>query len=387
MTEKEKKIWHKECAYAYFLENVPGFGKKITALLWNEYKSYEAIYREADKSLQLKKNEKLRQAFCKQKDTWDIEKKYGELKDSGVFCMPKELTGYPKILKEFSDAPSVLFVRGKLPDENKPLVAVIGARSCTNYGAYIAQELGKRLAYEEIGVISGLARGIDGIGQLASLTHGGATYGVLGSGVDICYPEENRALYQRLCSGECNGGIISEFLPKTEAKSCLFPVRNRIISGMADAVVVVEAKEKSGTFITVSRALEQGKDVYAIPGRLTDPLSTGCLKLIEQGAGLIWNLDIFIQKIKEDKAYQLTKKCISGEKPEQLMLKTPHGMTPLQKDIYEAVDFCFQDLNSILCKLEETDMSKILAALSELEYKKIIEQESGFYRRFLPLKN
>ena len=133
-------------------------------------------------------------------------------------------------------------------------------------------------------MISGMARGIDGIGQTAALKEGGYSLGVLGCGVDICYPRENKELYEMLLA---SGGVCSEYPPGTGPRGILFPPRNRIISGLSDAVLVVEAREKSGTLITVDMALEQGREVYALPGRATDPLSGGCNRLIGQGAGLV----------------------------------------------------------------------------------------------------
>ena len=132
-------------------------------------------------------------------------------------------------------------------------------------------------------MVSGMARGIDGIAQKAALEAGGASFAVLGCGVDICYPEENRELYDRLLQ---EGGILSEYPPGMPPEPKLFPPRNRIISGLSDLVLVIEARKKSGTLITVDMALEQGREVYALPGRVSDKLSDGCNRLIRQGAGV-----------------------------------------------------------------------------------------------------
>ena len=145
----------------------------------------------------------------------------------------------------------------------------------------MAEKLGEILGKNGIAVVSGMARGIDGISQTAALKNGGISYGVLGCGVDICYPAQNRTLYDRLVA---QGGLISSYPPGTPALARNFPPRNRIVSGLADAVVVVEAREKSGTLITVDMALEQGREVYAVPGRITDRLSDGCNRLLRQGA-------------------------------------------------------------------------------------------------------
>ncbi len=208
----------------------------------------------------------------------------------------KEDPGYPERLKNISGAPKKLYVLGSLPEEGRLSVAVIGARDCSEYGKYVAKELGTALGGSGISVISGMARGIDGISQEAALDAGGSSYAVLGCGVDICYPEANRQLYERLKSG---GGIISEYPPGAPALACHFPPRNRIVSGLADVVVVIEARIKSGTLITVDMALEQGREVYVVPGRLTDRLSDGCNRLIKQGAGILLSPEDFVRELLE----------------------------------------------------------------------------------------
>ncbi len=167
------------------------------------------------------------------------------------------------------------------PGLESPAAAVIGARLASGYGREQARRFSYRMASRGITIISGMARGIDGIAQTAALDAGGRSYAVLGCGVDICYPEENRSLYDRLLQ---QGGILSEYPPGTPPEARLFPLRNRIISGLADAVLVIEARKKSGTLITVDMALEQGRDVFALPGRVSDSLSDGCNRLIRQGA-------------------------------------------------------------------------------------------------------
>ena len=317
---------------------------------------------------------------------WDVFSQYQQILTSHIFCIPKYLDGYPTKLKEIDDAPSALFVKGKLPDENMPLVAIIGSRNCSGYGTMMAKQLGKRLAENQIGVISGLARGIDGIGQLAALENGGCSFGVLGSGVDVCYPEENYDLYERLANGECHSGVISEFVPKTPAERNHFPMRNRIISGLADAIVVIEAKEKSGTLITVERALEQGKNVYAIPGRLNDRLSYGCNRLIAQGAGIIWDMDEFVSEIYSHSLYQhsLSAKCDGKSKDFCNELKVDiekdDRLDSIQKEIYEQLDLQFQSLDDILCKLNGVEIQKLIVELADMERKGMVEEINGFYR-------
>ena len=180
-----------------------------------------------------------------------------------------------------------------LPAQDQPAVAVIGARECSEYGRFVAEELGRYLGGQRIPVISGMARGIDGISQQAALSAGGTSYGVLGCGVDICYPSQNRKLYEELIQ---KGGLLSTYAPGTKALPAYFPPRNRIVSGLSDAVIVIEARQKSGTLITVDMALEQGKDVYVVPGRITDRLSDGCNRLLTQGAGVFLSPESFLEE-------------------------------------------------------------------------------------------
>lgn len=215
---------------------------------------------------------------------YDVYGEYDRMTERGIRLVTESEADFPGRLAGIPDPPYAIYYVGSLPPEGKKAVALIGARDCTEYGRYMAGQFGAALASAGVQVISGMARGIDGIGQRSALRAGGYSLGVLGCGVDICYPGENRELYNALAQG---GGICSEYPPGISPRAVLFPPRNRIISGFCDALLVIEAKEKSGTLITVDMALEQGKEVYALPGRATDPLSGGCNRLIRQGAGLV----------------------------------------------------------------------------------------------------
>ena len=215
--------------------------------------------------------------------------------EAGIRMVERGERDYPARLLEIPDPPERLYVLGRLPEEKVPSVAVIGARECSEYGSYVAARLGECMGRNGIQVISGMARGIDGIGQTAALDVGGSSFAVLGSGVDVCYPARNRRLYERLRE---RGGVLSEYPPGTPALSRNFPPRNRIVSGLADAVVVVEAREKSGTLITVDMALEQGKEVYAVPGRVTDALSSGCNRLVKLGAAMLLDPEELAEELR-----------------------------------------------------------------------------------------
>ncbi len=200
-----------------------------------------------------------------------------------IRCIRNTHYEYPEKLKNIIDQPKELYVKGKLPEEHKKCVAIVGARNCSMYGIKAAETFACELAKEGVVIISGMARGIDAAAHNGALKAKGETVAVLGCGADICYPKSNRHLYEQIAESGC---IISEHPKGTEPKPYFFPLRNRIISGLADVVLIVEARKKSGSLITADTALEQGKDVFAVPGGVFDELSKGCNNLIRQGAGI-----------------------------------------------------------------------------------------------------
>ncbi len=212
---------------------------------------------------------------------------------------------YPERLRVHRGMPKGLYVRGKLPAADRPAVAVVGARRSDSYGNETARRFARELAAKGVQIISGMAWGIDGMAHKGALEAGGDTFAVLGCGVDICYPPGHQSLYEELL---IKGGVLSEQPPGMPPLAGHFPARNRIISGLSDLVprhrgrrlppdlvLVVEAREKSGSLITADQALEQGKDVYAVPGRAGDALSRGCHGLIRQGAGLADSPEIILE--------------------------------------------------------------------------------------------
>lgn len=191
--------------------------------------------------------------------------------------------GYPERLLKISDPPYGLYFLGRLPSDADPAVSVIGARNGTPYGLFQAARFAAAFARAGVTVISGMARGIDSAAQQEAVRNGGRSVAVLGSGADVCYPAGSGELYKELLA---HGTVFSEYPPGTPPNRKNFPARNRLISGLSDILLVVEAGRKSGTMITVTDALEQGKDIFAVPGRCGDELSEGCNRLILDGAGI-----------------------------------------------------------------------------------------------------
>ena len=232
-----------------------------------------------------------------------------------IKCLTIEDSNFPDRLRKISGMPKKLYYIGNLPDPKKPAAAVVGARMCSPYGRCQAFKYARTMASYGVQIISGMARGIDAEGHKGALDTDTPTFAVLGSGVDVCYPNSNRWLYQRIL--EKGGGIISELPPGSPPVNWAFPARNRIISGLAEVVVIAEAKKKSGSLITAEHALEQGKDIYVFPGRTTDALSYGCNALIQQGAGIILSVEEFLKQLP----YNATQSLQMGKNKKQCLAK------------------------------------------------------------------
>lgn len=294
----ERDGLQKDRMYACWFYSVPGIGSRTMESLEALCPNAEEIYRAGEKLwrqvLTARQLEQIR-IFAKEIGPEALQEL---LLKKGISFVTLRDQEYPGQLREIPDPPYGLFVKGQLPTEKCPSVAVIGARDCSEYGSFVADGIGRRLAESGVQVVSGMARGIDGISQAAALKAGGRSFGVLGCGVDICYPAANKKLYDRLCE---QGGVLSVHPPGTEPRPQHFPPRNRIVSGLADALIVVEARDRSGTLITVDMALEQGREVYAVPGRVTDRLSDGCNQLLRQGAGVFLSPEDFLRELEENR--------------------------------------------------------------------------------------
>jgi DNA processing protein len=279
----------------YWLSNIKNIGIKKIEMLLQVFGSAEGVFHASRRELEKFKEDyafELRmsdvdvEAIIYSRNLEKIQLDYAKLKKNGIYFVSKEDERYPGKLKHIYGAPYALYVKGKLPREDEKVLAVVGARECSPYGKEMAKYLAAAVAKEGIAIVSGLARGIDSYAHEGALISGGVTYGIMGCGIDICYPKENINLYMEM---QKEGGILSEYAPGIQPFAGNFPMRNRIISGLCDGILVIEAKEKSGSLITVDMGLEQGKEIYTLPGRVTDRLSTGCNNLIKMGAKLVTN--------------------------------------------------------------------------------------------------
>jgi DNA processing protein len=280
----------------WFLTNEDiSYGKKVK-LLDYFYDSYNIFF--ADKVQLLNSgllDEKTVDLFISNRSKYDLAKEYEKFTHSPFSFSTVEDNTFPEKLKNIYDTPYGFYYTGKLPSFER-CVSIVGARRCSAYGKKMSFELGKVLGAAGFTVISGMARGVDSYSHKGCIEGGGKTVAVLGCGCDVIYPPENHLLYEEITK---NGAVISEYQMGSDPLAMNFPRRNRIVSALSDVVIVVEAREKSGSIITADFALEQGKDIYVVPGRVGDSLSVGCNKLISQGAGVIWDIDNFLSELQE----------------------------------------------------------------------------------------
>ena len=351
--------------YEYWFANIKGIGNKTKAQIRSKVRTAEELYNIEETALKnMEIPKETTHKILQSVKEWKLEAEYQKLIDKRVKFYTVFDQAYPSGLKEISAPPYALYVKGKFPDEDKVSVAIVGARECTTYGEIMARQYAETLADAGVQIISGMARGIDGISQKSALGVGGESYAVLGSGVDLCYPREHYALYTQL---ENQGGVISEQPLGTQPLPQFFPARNRIISGLSDVVIVIEAKEKSGSLITADMALEQGKDVYALPGAANSNLSKGCHNLIRQGAGILLSPKDLLEELGVFYKNRLEKNTEN-----KILLESP------EKLVYSCLDLYPKSLNQIL---EETKLtiSGLMMILINLEQKGYIKETTKNY--------
>lgn len=273
--------------YWIWLSRIEGLGPiKIKSLL-EKYKTPERIWTlNKSELMQIKGiGENVANNILKKEYRENLEQyvKYMEKYNIGIITIKDE--DYPKDLLHIYDAPAILYYKGNKELLHTNMIAIIGCRDCSLYGKEVSIKFSQELAKKGITIISGMAKGIDSYSHIGCIKAGGKTIAVLGSGIDIIYPKENSLLYDKILS--TGGLILSEYVIGTKPSKLNFPARNRIISGLSKGVIVVEAKEKSGTLNTVDFALEQGKEIFVIPGNITSNNSVSTNELIKQGANCV----------------------------------------------------------------------------------------------------
>src|SRR5215210_7657278 len=291
----------------------------------------------------------------------DLDKLWAKIESQGIKVLTWEDETYPQRLKEIDQPPAVLYIRGDYLPDDLFAVAIVGTRRVTAYGRQITEELAAYLATNGITVISGLARGVDAIAHQTALRAGGRTIGVLGSGVDKIYPPEHRALAEKMME---RGAIISDYAPGTPPDASNFPPRNRIISGLSMAVVVIEAGETSGALITAEFAAEQGREVFAVPGSILAPQSKGTNKLIQQGALPLLSVNDLMQALDVARVgeHKAARKIMPTDAIEAKLLSVLTN-EPLHVDEIRSQS--------------ELPIEKVSAALALMELKGMVRQVGG----------
>ena len=342
--------------YQIWFNSIFPWNNKLKLQLYEEFKSAKNIYEMPEKKL-------IESPFLDLKKMAQIQKYkkitpdeiYEKLLTIDMDFTTIEEEDYPGLLQEIPDKPYCLYYLGHLPEKSMPSVGVVGARMSTNYGKSIAHDIGYSLAKCGINVVSGMALGVDCASQNGALEASGMTTAILGSSVDICYPEKNKPLYNALKKSGC---ILSEYPPNTEARPAFFPLRNRIISGMSSALIVTEARVKSGSLITANLASSYGRDVYALPGRITDPLSIGTNHLITEGALVLESIEDLIKNLNEK--FNRTKgdeSIFSNE--------VDNTLTEKESLIYDVIDYYATHLDDISFKTKifDTELNVLLTNL------------------------
>ncbi len=340
---------------------VPGIGESRLLALLKRYQSPSLVLEATPEDLQAvagldgKTAASLRSSVRRKVGRAQL----GTLRSIGADLLIYGTEGYPEPLYHIYNPPPILFVLGSWTAEDARALAMVGSRRATSYGRRVARALGRDLALRGFTVISGMARGIDSEGHRGALETGGRTVAVLGSGLDVPYPPENKGLMGQIAS--C-GAVITEFPPGTEPLAGNFPQRNRLISGLAHGVIVVEATERSGAMITAAYALDQGRDVFSVPGNIENRTSTGTNLLIKRGAKLVQSVDDILE--------ELPPAIAQGSR------SLPPSLTKPEEEVWEALAEEPLHIDALARGLG-VETPRLLATLLGMELRGLIRQQPG----------
>jgi DNA processing protein len=356
-----------EAFYWLALSLTPGVGSTLMRRLLDRFKTPEAVFHAPRKELLEIEGlgEKVAQEIRKGPLEKAVEKELHLLREVGGRLITLKDEEYPKRLGDIYDPPALLYVRGELKKEDELAVSIVGSRKTTPYGRWFTEKVSQELARYGVTIVSGMARGIDGLAHWGAISGGGRTIAVLGCGVDVIYPSENRNLFAKIID---HGAILSEFPMGSPPEGGHFPRRNRIISGLSIGVVVVQANEKSGSLITAGYALEQGREVFAVPGNVGTESSRGTHRLIKEGAKLVESSEDILEEILPQwrRGGEATPK-VEAPRPdlpeEERVLYELLGETPLHIDV--------------MIRESRLDPGKVSSILLNLELKGLVSQWPG----------
>ena len=378
--------------YWLWLTELPGLTNQTRLALLRHFPTPEDVYYADPEEVLLTEGITREQAkLLEDKDCSGADRILADCQRLDLDILTIQDAGYPNRLRNIYDPPCLLYVRGRLPAfDDEASIAVVGTRDCTPYGISSAEKLGYGLAAGGAVVVSGLARGVDSAALRGALRAGGTVTAVLGNGLDVIYPPENQYLYEDVAAA---GALVSEYPPGTSPEARHFPVRNRIMSGLCVATLVVEAPARSGALITAGTALEQGRDVFAVPGPIDAPTSVGCNRLIRDGAGLVtdaWDIlgeyePRFPDKLRREGARE-TPAVLGYQARQRTEPKPVPPSVSLSRNDYSLTDDQIRLLRALteepmlvddLIELTEIPTRRVLSALTVLEIEHLVTQHSG----------
>lgn len=351
----------------------PGIAARLSARLLREFGSPEGVFRAPLTGIEAcNVPAPAAQAIFKKQLFWRAEKEVDALRKIGGRLVNWREPEYPQALLQIYDLPVMLYVRGDAQILNSPSLSIVGTRRPTGYGTQMAERMGRDLAARGLTIVSGLARGIDAIAHQGATAVGGRAIGVLGTGIDVCYPKENKKLYEKVLE---RGAIVSEFPTGSHPAPENFPVRNRIIAGMPLGVIIVEGKQYSGSLITARLAMEFGREVFGVPGNVTQEVSFAPNLLIKQGAKLVTNAEDVIEELPTPVRAALVR--AEAVEAEQRNLHLVDGLSDVQRKLYELLSAEESRHIDDIVDTSGLNSSEVLATLFDLEMKGIVRQLPG----------
>jgi DNA processing protein len=372
--------------YWLALKLVPGLGSRTSGKLLDRFRTPQAIFRASRTELEgAGVSGAIAQSIASGCTFEEAAAQHEKMAQCGAIAVTIGDPRYPQPLREIFDPPILLFARGRIELLQTICLGIVGTRRPTPYGLAVAERLSADLAHAGLTIVSGMARGIDSAAHKGALTHGGNTIAVLGCGVDVVYPSENRKLAAELVA---RGLIISEFPMGAVAFPQNFPIRNRIVSGISVGVLVVEGAQYSGSGITAKLAIDQGREVFAVPGNITSKLSWGPNLLIKQGARMVQDWNDVVSELPPEARRQLIEKgrqqllggenATLGAEPASLLSDQGPELGGVARRALASlqVDAAIH-LDDLLEKVEDTSPSELIAALFELEMLGLVKQLPG----------
>ena len=382
-----KTLDQEESLYWLALRLIPGLGARGACQLLEQFRTPQAVFRASRSELESAGLPgSAAQSIVSGCSFEDAVLQQDKMREAGASLVSLTEASYPGQLREIYDPPPVLFVRGRVELLSQVCVGVVGTRRPTAYGVGVTERLAADLAQAGVTIVSGMARGIDTAAHKGALAAGGATIAVLGCGVDVVYPSENRKLADEIAG---KGLLVSEFPMGTPAYPQNFPVRNRIISGLSAGVVVVEGAQYSGSAITAKLALDQGRELFAVPGNITSRMSWGPNLLIKQGARLVQDWNDVVAGLPPRERQRLAGRRRAGAGAEgdgegeagalPVQAELPLGpMAPVARKLLDLLKVdTSTHIDQLLEQVEEASSSELIAALFELEMLGLVKQMPG----------